>query len=141
MILCTCWSSVSEGPGPWWGPAGRECVGVHESVRWRAGLKSPRSPVRGSNRSRWPRSRCGSDSGAYPPPRLWTLERDKKTFQFNGKCHILFIVKVYRAAAEKPLTFLEKNMSISSPGFHFFAISTLSELVVIQGHEHTLCWV
>ena len=88
------------GPGPCWGPAGREgefdCAGagggagggagadvgagaregegvrVRESVganvRWREGWRSLRSPVRGSSRSRWPRSRCGSDSGAYPSP-------------------------------------------------------------------------
>lgn len=72
--VCTCWSNVFEGPGPCWGPAGQECVGVYESVCasvcWRAGWTSRRSPVRESSRSRWLTSRCGSDSGAYPLPHL-----------------------------------------------------------------------
>lgn len=72
--VCTCWSSAFEGPGPWLGPAGREHGGVRErccvSVRCRAGWRSRRSPVKESSRSRWLRSRCGSDSGAYPPPHL-----------------------------------------------------------------------
>lgn len=72
--VCTCWSNVFEGPGPCWGPAGQECVGVYESVCasvcWRAGWTSRRSPVRESSQSRWLTSRCGSDSGAYPLPHL-----------------------------------------------------------------------
>lgn len=82
--MCTCWSSVFEGPGPCWGLAGLDCVGVHErvcacasagvsaseSVRWRAGWRNRRSPVTESSRSRWRMSRCGSDSGVYPLPRL-----------------------------------------------------------------------
>lgn len=84
--VCTCWSSVFEAPGPCSGRAGRECVDVREGVRVRVrvgvgesvrvsvcslvGWRSRRSPVRESSRSRWLRSRCGSDSGAYPPPLL-----------------------------------------------------------------------
>lgn len=74
----TCWSSASEGLGPWWGQAGQERVGACEraragaragaSARWRAGWTSQRSPVRESSRSRWLTSRCGSDSGAYLLP-------------------------------------------------------------------------
>jgi len=93
----TCWSSVFEGPGPCLGPERREHVGVsvrvgvrarvRESVGvgvgvgvcCRAGWRSQRSPVRESSRSKWPRSRCGSDSGAYPPLHLSTLDRDGET--------------------------------------------------------------
>lgn len=81
--VCTCWSNVFEGPGPCWGRAKRVRVGVRErgcvNVRWQAGWRSRRSPVRGSSRSRWPRSRCGSDNEAYPPLHLWTLNGDTET--------------------------------------------------------------
>lgn len=76
----TCWSSGSEGPGPCWGPAGRGCAGVREnagaSACWRTDWRSPRSLGRESSPSRWLRSRCGSDSGAYLPPHPWTLGTD-----------------------------------------------------------------
>lgn len=74
VCVCTCWSSATGGPGLCWGPAGQERVGVCATVcagvHWRVGWMSPRIPVMGSSRNRWPRSRCGSDSGAYPPPHL-----------------------------------------------------------------------
>lgn len=91
MALCvcvlTCWSSVSEEPGPCWGWASQEDVGVGEhgsvcvSAYWWEGWRNPRSPGRGSSRSRWLRSRCGSDSGACPSPRLSILgaERQRET--------------------------------------------------------------
>lgn len=74
MGVRTCWSSASEGPGPCWEAVGRDCGGVRAtacvSAYCRAGWRSPRSPVRESNRSRWPMSRCGSDSGVYQPLHL-----------------------------------------------------------------------
>lgn len=83
----TCWSSAFEGPGPYWGRAGQECVRAHEgvcvSVCWRMDWRSPRSPVRVSSRSRWLRSRCGSDSGAYRPPRLSTLDGDTEQMSLS----------------------------------------------------------
>lgn len=81
---------MSEGPGPWWAQAEPGCVGVRASasasagacacasVRWRAGWTSRRSPVRESSRSRWPTSRCGSDSAAYPLPHRSTLDNSRE---------------------------------------------------------------
>lgn len=83
---CTCWSSVTEEPGPCWGLAEPECVYAGESVRacaragvragWQEGWRSQRSPARESSQSRWLTSRCGSDSAAYPPLHLSTLHKD-----------------------------------------------------------------
>lgn len=91
----TCWSSGSEGPGPCWAPAGQGCAGVREnagaSACWRTDWRNLRSPGRESSLSRWLRSRCGSDSGAYLPPHLWTLDKDRhrtRSVSFQGKCHI-----------------------------------------------------
>lgn len=122
VCVYTCWSNVSEGPGPCWEPAEQEHVGVCESesvcvsVCWRVDLRSPRSPVMGSSQSRWPRSRCGSYSGAYPPPRLWTLDTEKQRqtdSSVQSKCHVLFFL----------ITSLTSAKSISvfySCGFYFF---------------------
>lgn len=79
--IFTYWSSVFEGPGPYWGLVGQECVGAHESVCvsgcCRMDWRNLRSPARGSSRSRWPRNHCGSDSEAYPPPHLLILNGEK----------------------------------------------------------------
>lgn len=82
----TCWSNVFEGLGLYLGPAGQDCVSVHESVCWRKDWRSLRSPGRGSSQSRWLRNHCGSDSGVYPPPHLLTLNGDRhKENNFSSK--------------------------------------------------------
>ena len=97
--VCTCWSNAFEGPGPCWGPAGQEHVGVCEtwcvSACQQEGQRSRRSPVRESSQSRWLTSRCGSDSAAYPPPHLQTLNKDERRDTDSTvllKCHILFFL-------------------------------------------------